>query len=116
MTLILLTTAVDYLVVAILGGCTVGVFCKWRSLSLNGWAPFFMCFALFAVLDLYWIPALAELQMTVTFEDPAFYVWFGLEGPVDVATILSPDLLDCLFWSAQALVAHGLAAKIVRSD
>jgi len=71
-------------------------------------------FVVFVVLDMYWIPAVAGLDMTITFRDPEIAKAFGAEPGLRVNDTLTFGWLDVIAWFIQTIIGYFAGAKIYK--
>jgi hypothetical protein len=116
MTITIATALLSYFVDAALVGGMYAILSKKLSLPTAGWKRFALLVAIFVILDLVWLPAVSELQMTISFENPAVYTFLSIESPIDGTTFFAPSGIDFFFWLFQAVVAGATATRVLRSD
>ena len=116
MTLTIVTALADYALDGLLVGVACGLLIR-RGVfpsTLRLRAPALL--AVFVALDLLWIPAISELQMEITFGNPAVYGLLGHDGVVRGEDLFSVDLLSVVFWLAQTVIGTWTASRVIRAD
>ena len=105
MTTLVLTTIAAYTIQALLVGAALAWLLAARAQNRLGLAGIAALIALFAALDLYWLPAVLALDLTVTIGNDEIARAIDATGPVQVESFLSYGWLDLLTWVAQAIAA-----------
>ena len=67
-------------------------------------------FVVFAVLDLYWVPAVLALDLTLKVGEPSAAAILGSEFPA--TALLSLGWFEFLVWAAQGLLAVWVADRL----
>ena len=116
MTITIVTAIFDYAFDGVLVGVAYLVLSRRLKLSNSPFRDFAVLVGIFAVLDLLWIPAISELGMSVSFDNPAVYGILGLENPIRGDDLFGLDLMSVVFWIAQALLARAVASRFSRDD
>ncbi len=116
MTITIVTVLFDYAFDAVLVGVGYSVVSRRLGFAKSSVRDFAVLFGIFVLLDVLWIPAIAELGVSVTFDNPAVYGILGLENPVRGEDLYGLDLLSAIFWLVQTLLARAIAVRLTRND
>ncbi len=73
---------------------------------------FLVLFAIFALIDVYWVPSVSALDMTVTIGNPKIATALGLESPFRVNDILTFGWFDVAVWLVQTAIGYFVGMKI----
>lgn len=115
MTAVMLTVvslAVAYAIDAVLVGALLGASRLRSGRPRLGRGLFPLLFAVFASLDLYWIPAVAALDLQLHVGNPGAAAFFGETLPA--TELVGRGWFDIAAWGAQCLVAVWVADRISR--
>ena len=110
--LFLVTTAVAYLVDAVLVGALLYVLRSRFSLRFSKISGPLVLLAIFAFLDLYWMPAAAALDVRFRILNQAVADLLGLSGEIPVVELFGIGWFDLFVWAMQVLVAIWVADKL----
>ena len=116
MTITIATAMFAYAIDAILVGASF-VFAKRRYFpTWSKRSDLAVLILIFAFLEVVWIPAVTELNMSISFGNAAVYGLFGLNNPVDGIDLFGFDMVSALGCLAEALLARAVAYKLSRGD
>ena len=112
MVLLIVTLIFDYVLTAVLVGMSAGAAAYIRSWDLRQWKVLITLVAVFAFLDLYYLPGLAVADIVVTIRNPAIAEFLEVGPDTRVNRLLGADAFDAFFWATQAVVARYIALKV----
>lgn len=75
-------------------------------------ASVLLLYATFAVLDLYWLPAIAVLDARLIISNRAITDPLGMSNEFAVVDLFGPKWIDIAVWLAQTLIATCIASKL----
>ena len=110
--LILVTAAISYLVDAVLMGALLYALRDRFSLKLSKMSAPAVLLLIFALLDLYWMPAAAALDIRLRILNQTVSEFLGLRGEVSLAEAYDIGWFDLLVWVIQVVVAVWVADKL----
>jgi hypothetical protein len=111
--IILLTTiAFDRLVQAVLIGALLDVLRYRFSLRFSKVRDLLILLAIFAFLDLYWLPALTILDARIRVLNPEITNVMGLSKETPLIELVGFGWLDLFIWWMQIIVAVWVADKL----
>ena len=103
-------TALSYLLNSVFVGALLGASRLRSGTPVLNRRLFIGLLVVFAFLDLYMVPAVVALDLTVKIGNPSAAAVFGSE--FHVVEILGLGWLDVFLWSTQALVAAWVADRL----
>jgi hypothetical protein len=116
MTITIVTALFSYALDAVLVGIGFAIVSRRLRRPGSSIRDFVLLCGVFAVLDLIWIPAISELGMSISFDNPAVYGIFGIENPIRGEDLFGLDFISVVFWFLQALLARATAVRILQTE
>lgn len=110
--LFICTISLDYLIMSVLVGISFFALLGHRIKLPFSRKAFFALTAILAVLDIYSLPALFSLQITVTVGNREVADFFGLSENMNMGDFFDPGWSDLIVWMLQGLVAHVVGSKV----
>ena len=108
--LAIVSGAVAYLLDGVFVGAVLAAFRLRSRRSVSRLWLFAGLLIVFAALDLYWLPAVLALDLTLKIGNPNVAALLGSEFPA--AGLVSLGWFDFLVWAAQGLVAIWVADRL----
>jgi hypothetical protein len=110
--LLLATAATSYFLDAVFVGALLYALRSRFSLRLSKVIAPMVLLATFAVLDLYFVPAVAAVDIRVRILNQTVAEWLGLSGEISVIELSDIGWFDLLVWAMQVLVAARVAETL----
>ncbi|MCW5896600.1 MAG: hypothetical protein KIT50_13475 [Bacteroidetes bacterium] len=105
-------TIVGYIIFSIVVGISYfSLFGKRIGVEYNRKA-FLLLLVIFAVLDLYWLPPVAALDITVTFGNKEMASAFEAESGIRVNDFLEVGWSDAITWLLQTVLAYFVGLQV----
>ena len=109
---IITTAAASYIIDALLVGIAVYVFAIRFGWNLSSRKLPLLLFLIFALLDLYVIPAVMVLDATFTVRNQSIAQLLGFSQHTPLIELFGFGWYQVLFWLAQSLLALWVASKL----
>jgi hypothetical protein len=112
MFLLIVTVFIDYLIMSVLVGISFFSLFGHRIKSPFSRKVLIAMLVIFAVLDIYYLPALFSLQITMTVGNQEVANFFELKENMDVGDFFEPGWFDFIVWMLQSLLAYVVGTKV----
>jgi hypothetical protein len=109
---LILLIALAYLGASVCVGISFFAVFGWRFGTGYSRKAFLGLLVVFAVLDLYWIPAIAPLDMTIIFGNHEVAQAFEAESGIRVNDIIEIGWFDIVVWSLQTALGYFAGMRV----
>ncbi|MDD5223344.1 MAG: hypothetical protein PHE84_05085 [bacterium] len=106
------TFTLDYILKAIFVGISFFAIFGHRIKTPFSRKAFFILIIIFALLDLYGLPAIICLDATMTINNANIANILHINGPVGMGEFFSPGWFDFFVWVIQALIGHYAGTRV----
>jgi len=96
----------DYLIAAILVGIAFFVLFGHKIKKRYSRASIFALFCIFALLDIYWLPAVYTLDLKLMIGNTEFAEFFNVEEGIRLNELFVISWIDVFIWVIQATVGY----------
>jgi len=111
--LIICCGIVSYLTNTILIGLAFGVFVLYLKKELPNKLQFILLIFIFVLIDIYWIPVVNYLNITITIGNKSVADFFNVKPNMPLSNIFSFGIFDLIIYAIQASIAQWIAFRFV---